>query len=195
MTAEPALDPNARAGRGSTSQVARDWLRITWRFALLIAVFSTFVYLDQVVFENAVMKVVTESSASAIGIAMRAIGLDAVSSGRGVSYLGHAFVVTPECTGYEVLQLFSAAVIAAPLPWALRLRGLAMGLPILLLINFLRMVSLVFIGPHFPGFHDVGHLYTWPAIVITVALALWLTWINGAYKQLAAAGEPTKGFR
>jgi exosortase/archaeosortase family protein len=65
-----------------------------------------------------------------------------------------------------------------------------MGLPILLLINFVRMISLVLIGPHWPEFHDVGHLYTWPAIIITVALALWLTWINAAYTRLAAAGEP-----
>ena len=129
MTAEPAPDENTRARSASTSQVTRDWLRITWRFALLIGVFSTFVYLDEVAFDNAVMKVITESSASGIGIVLRAFGADATSSGDGVTYRGVGFLVTPACTGYEVLELFAAAVIAAPLPWAFRLRGLAMGLP------------------------------------------------------------------
>ncbi|MCP4037097.1 MAG: hypothetical protein GY733_09195 [bacterium] len=179
-------DGQAAAGE---SQAMRDGLRIVWRFALLVAVFSMFIYLDEAALDNAVMTTITETSAAGIEIVLRAVGVNVTTNGSQVSYRDTNFEVTPECTGYEVLELFSAAVIAAPVPWAFRLRGLAMGLSILTLINFGRMLSLVFFSVHWPQFHDLGHLYTWPVIIITVALGLWLTWINDAYARMAPADE------
>ncbi len=131
-------------------------------------------------FDSAVMDDFTAFSAHGVVIALRAIGVDVFMVGQHVSYRAFAFAITPECTGYEVLELYAAAVIAVPLPWASRLRGLAIGLPVLSLINLGRMMWLVVFGAHRPEVYDIGHFYAWPVLLLGVALGMWLMWIDAA---------------
>ena len=54
--------------------------------------------------------------------------------------------------------------------------GIVLGLLILYAVNIVRMVTLFFIGTHFHSFFDVAHYLIWQALMILVAIALWLLW-------------------
>jgi len=89
-----------------------------------------------------------------------------------------AITIKRGCDALEPSWLFCAAVLAFPAPWRRRLPGMAVGVAAILTLNLVRIVSLYFIGIHFPGFFETMHLEIWPVVFIIVALLLWFVWIS-----------------
>jgi exosortase/archaeosortase family protein len=148
----------------------------TWRFLFAVAALSTAVYADKTFFEGAAIGVLTSGTATAVAFTLSFAGFPTTSTGNEIHYQFHVFKIIEECVGLEVLELFAAAILAFPVPWRDRLRGLLTGLPILFFINFIRMITLVLIGAKSAHALEIGHLYVWPLIVIAVAIGLWLSW-------------------
>ena len=71
-------------------------------------------------------------------------------------------------------------MLAFPASWKARLRGLGIGLAVLVGVNLVRMTSLVAVGPHSQTALEWGHLYIWPVVVIAVAMGLFLSWAEEA---------------
>ena len=89
-----------------------------------------------------------------------------------------AMAIRRGCDAVEPTWLFCAAVVAFPVPWKRKIMGILAGIVILQLLNLLRIVTLYFIGIHFPGFFDAAHLEIWPTIFIIVAIVLWIGWMQ-----------------
>ena len=54
------------------------------------------------------------------------------------------------------------------------MRGLIVGVPLVLAANLARLVSLFFIGVHRRQAFDFAHLVLWEAAMVLVILAVWI---------------------
>jgi exosortase H (IPTLxxWG-CTERM-specific) len=91
------------------------------------------------------------------------------------------------CDAYEPLAILAAGICAFPAGWGARLRGLATGAVVLLLLNFVRILSLFLLGQAMPDAFDMAHEGLWQAVFIAVAVALWALWARRARRP---AGQP-----
>jgi len=95
--------------------------------------------------------------------------------------------VVTACTGIFITGLFLIAVVALPTRWMAKLIGVGIGIGGIFLVNIVRLVSLYFIGVHWPKFLDQAHQLIWQSLLIVIAVALWLfwagRWANVAHKN------------
>ena len=100
----------------------------------------------------------------------------------GTLWSGDKAVVTvlPLCSGFEFLCLFSAAVLVFPAPLAKKLPGMLVGVALLLALNLIRIMSLFFIGIHYPNIFTVVHEEIWAMILVIASIVLYVAWIRWA---------------
>lgn len=84
--------------------------------------------------------------------------------------------VVTACTGIFITGLFLIAVIAFPTRWLLKLMGVGIGIGGIFAANIVRLVSLYFIGVHWPSVLEQAHQLIWQSLLIVIAVALWLVW-------------------
>ena len=153
------------------------------RFFALVFLISVLARVDLNVFEGAASRALTHHSAWVVASTLSVFGADVTQRGNTIVYQSSAFRVIEECTGIEVIGLFVAAILAFPSAWRHRLLGLALGIPALLLLNLVRMVTLILIWASSMKALDFSHVYVWPVIVLTMALGLWLHWARIAVRD------------
>jgi exosortase/archaeosortase family protein len=91
---------------------------------------------------------------------------------------GFACEIDVACTA-----LIPAVLLAAPMavlratPRA-RLMGIILGTLLVVLVNQLRLVSLVWLGVHAPGYFDVAHNLLWPVLLILTGSGYGLIWLR-----------------
>jgi exosortase/archaeosortase family protein len=84
--------------------------------------------------------------------------------------------IAPACSGAVPTSIYLAAVFAYPTSWRARWLGTAIGIGVIQLVNIFRVCALFLIGLYFhAAFHDT-HVYVAQALVVCVAVALWLYW-------------------
>jgi len=131
-------------------------------------------------------------------LAHGALGLlgDATLRGQQLAFDGFDALVVEACNGVLPASLYVAAVIAFPGPWRAKAIGIAIGLPAILLINVVRVVSLMIVGSRWPAAFERVHIFVWQPLVIVLAVALWLHWIDAwAGGDDEAAARPAAGSR
>lgn len=92
---------------------------------------------------------------------------------------GIALQVIEECTGAYEMIIFAAAVLAFPTGWRKKGLGILFGLPLLFIINILRMLLLAWVQAHgSPSLFDFMHIYFWQATLILMILGVFILWIK-----------------
>ena len=96
----------------------------------------------------------------------------------GTRVYGQNFAVDIEngCNGIEALIIFLSATLSFPSPWKARLKGLAIGVIGIQIVNLIRVVALFLTGVYFPSFFDSSHTVVWQTVVILFAVLLWIFW-------------------
>jgi exosortase/archaeosortase family protein len=84
--------------------------------------------------------------------------------------------VAPACSGAVPTSIYMAAVFAYPTSWRARWLGTALGIAVIQVVNVVRVSALFFIGLYFKAFFHDTHVYVAQALVVCVAVALWLHW-------------------
>jgi exosortase/archaeosortase family protein len=84
--------------------------------------------------------------------------------------------VVTACTGLFLTGLFVAAVVLLPTRWLAKWIGFGLGIGGISLLNVLRLVSLYYVGVHWPDALDTVHLLVWQSLLIVSAVILWLVW-------------------
>jgi len=95
-------------------------------------------------------------------------------------------IIGLECTGIIPMLILIAAVIAYPSTLKRKAMGIVIGLIILYIANVIRTVTLFAIYANARGFFDVAHNIIWQAVMILLAVAIWLVWVSrltGAAKE------------
>jgi exosortase H (IPTLxxWG-CTERM-specific) len=91
---------------------------------------------------------------------------------------GFSVKIVAECFGLLEMAIYAAAVLAFATSWRKRLIGLALGIPVIFLVNLLRIGMLLWVGSHSREFFEFAHLYFWQATLVLGITALWLLWVR-----------------
>jgi exosortase/archaeosortase family protein len=96
------------------------------------------------------------------------------------------------CDAMDVYILFAAAILAFPAGWRRRAAALLVAFGALVLLNILRIVSLYFIGVHFPSKFEMFHMQVWPLVLVVLASGSFLAWarLSITTKDSHAMGLP-----
>ena len=116
--------------------------------------------------------------AKAGGLAARLFGEKTVMVGTTISSPRFSVNIRNGCNGLETIFIFAAAVLAFPAPWKARLLGLAGGFVAIQLVNLVRIVSLFYIGIHFPKLFEESHTVLWQVGVILSGVIFWIIWAD-----------------
>jgi exosortase/archaeosortase family protein len=140
--------------------------------ALLLVLRSEFVD------AHLLMPMRTAVTAAATG-ALVLLGLPAVHVGTQIFTANLVTVsIVSECTGLEAVILLLPAILVFPADWRAKAVGVLLGLGVMAVVNFLRVVSLCYVATYSATALHMGHLYVWPVVVIVVALVTLLVWVE-----------------
>jgi archaeosortase B (VPXXXP-CTERM-specific) len=114
---------------------------------------------------------VTGTLAGMTGVPNTVLGNDVFLSNR-------VLLISLECTGLFILGVFGALVLAYPASWGSRLVGLAVGIPVLIAANLLRLVAAAHVAVDFPEAFTIVHDYVFQVGMVLVAVGLWAAWMR-----------------
>ncbi|UCF79383.1 MAG: archaeosortase/exosortase family protein [Candidatus Eiseniibacteriota bacterium] len=124
------------------------------------------------------VKALCPVTASWLGNVLSLLGFDATVNGVFVSFGTAGLEIIGECTGYTAMALFFSVVVAYPSPLKKKLLGLAIGIPLILVFNLLRLVVMTYVLAYRPQYFDVAHLYFWQVALIVFVVAMVVFWIE-----------------
>lgn len=150
-------------------RVLRSWLVFVVSYVALMAVL--FLWAAPLVNRH-----VTVWTARTTAWTLWILGAKAESHGTAVTSPLFSYDIVTECTAVFPVIIFLSAVLAYPCPWRRKIVGIAAGIPVLLLVNLARLVSLFYIGYLFPGTFQTAHLLVWQSLMIFFTLLIWLFW-------------------
>ncbi|HEY3055792.1 MAG TPA: exosortase H [Thermoanaerobaculia bacterium] len=90
------------------------------------------------------------------------------------------------CNAVETMMLFAAAVLSFPASARFRMIGLAIGLPIIQLVNIVRLTSLFWVGSRHARWFDVFHIALWQSVIILIGVAMFAIWSSRSAAQATA---------
>lgn len=133
---------------------------------------------------NTVKEPLTRWTARTTAWTLRLLGANGYASGNFVTSSLYSFRIIFECTAIFPIIIFIAAVLTYPCAWSRKLLGVVLGVPALVAINLVRVVSLFYVGHWFPSAVDALHLLVWQSLMIFCTVALWLLWAGRlAYRE------------
>ena len=94
-----------------------------------------------------------------------------------------SMIIIDECTGIYELIVYLACVLAYFTTPKKKFVGIAIGIPIILGINMVRLVFLAFIGVWFPDIFDYVHYYIWQVTLILLVALTVLIWFEKVVKN------------
>jgi exosortase H (IPTLxxWG-CTERM-specific) len=112
------------------------------------------------------------------GFAARLFGEPTVMHGTTIASPRFSVNIRNGCNGLETIFIFAAAVLAFPAPWKAKWIGLFAGFFLIQLVNIVRIVSLFYIGIHFPKLFEESHTVLWQIGVILSGVVLWIIWAD-----------------
>ncbi len=82
------------------------------------------------------------------------------------------------CNGITLMFLFAIFVIAYPGRIKNKLWYLPLGIILVNIINFIRIVALSLLSLYAPSYLEFNHTYTFTFIAYSIVFALWMLWVN-----------------
>ncbi|MEJ0039620.1 MAG: exosortase/archaeosortase family protein [Gammaproteobacteria bacterium] len=104
------------------------------------------------------------------GVRVDAVGFSLMAEGSGIT-------VRNGCEGLEALFLLAAGLAVAPIPWVSRFLGLLIGIPIVYLINQLRIVGLFLAYRADPSMFDSLHATIAPITIVLAVVGYYYVWL------------------
>lgn len=142
--------------------------------------FGCLLFLYTVLRTSAVREYVAQPLAAVVaflsGWVLNLLSFKATASGTVLSVEGFTARVDDVCTGIFVAAIYASAVLAYPSRVKEKLKGLCLGVSAILFLNLIRVISLMYIGRHFPSFFETAHLLVWQSLIIFATLVVWLYW-------------------
>jgi exosortase/archaeosortase family protein len=130
-------------------------------------------------------KIVVQATVAYAVIAHAVIQLfDGESSREGAtlrSGVDAIITVQPFCTAFDCAWFLIAAIVAFPAPLTKKFIGVAVGVPILLFLNVLRISSLYGTGVGFPENFTFMHEQVWTFLLnfsVVCLVVVWMMWVT-----------------
>ena len=90
------------------------------------------------------------------------------------------------CEGLEALFLLIAAFAVAPLSWRRRMQGVALGVPVVFVVNQARILTLFYAFRASPQLFDALHATVTPIAVIVLMCCYFYAWLAHASRHSVA---------
>ncbi len=103
---------------------------------------------------------------------------------------GFRYEIYYRCTGWVVAAFLLAGLFALPGGWRSKLWAAPLGVLLILAVNFIRLVSLFYIGVHYPGAFHFAHSVLWESGMILLAVLFWVPWMKSPERPRVAARMP-----
>jgi exosortase H (IPTLxxWG-CTERM-specific) len=157
-------------------------LRFLFLFAAIFGICYFIFGLTQGV-RMGIIKPYTVVLAKAVALIINLFGAAAIATDSVVQSPKFTLSIAMGCDGVEATCLFLAGVMAFPTSWRARLVGLALGIPLIQLINVGRLVGLYYAGIFLPSVIEEVHIYVAQAIVIFLSTAILIYWLERVAHQ------------
>lgn len=151
----------------------RPEIRFVVLFLLLISAFYIFYYYTLNYF--AFLKT---TIADMLGFTLSLLGVKAIVQGEDVLLGSFALRIVEECTAVFASLIYVSCVLAYPASLKAKLLGIGFGIPVIQVINLVRLVVLSLTGLYYPGVFEFVHTYIWQSIFIMFVIAVWLVWLE-----------------
>lgn len=120
-----------------------------------------------------------DSTAKAAGLLIDAVGIPATVLGNRILLATSTLQIDIDCTGIAIAALYSALVIAYPLAARTRLLALAVGIPVIAIVNLLRLLGVAVAVEHLsPTAFGFVHDYLFKVAMMLVVVGLWAAWLQ-----------------
>ena len=119
-----------------------------------------------------------EVTAEMAAFTLRMLGEEAKTNGTMLLASPCTFEIIGECTAYYPIGVFIAAVMAYPCKLRPKLIGVALGVPALLVINLVRLITLCYAYSWFREAFETLHLVVWQSLIMILTFFLWMVWAS-----------------
>ena len=178
--------PSPDGQQPSPADSKRPVLRFVGLFALVLVV--SYGLLSIPFIEDQAVPAYLRVNASAASAVLNVFGENSTAAGTSITSPRFSVDVRKGCDAIAPSAIFAAAVLASPVIFRTKVPGLVVGVLLLALLNFVRIVSLYFVGVHFRRAFEFMHVEFWQAVFILLALFLWVVWVLWALRKGAQAG-------
>jgi exosortase/archaeosortase family protein len=113
--------------------------------------------------------------AALCGLVLSLLGSASVSRSY-VTFNGFNAEIVEACNGVLPTYIYLAAVLAFPSRWRDKSWGVLIGIPLIFLINLVRVITLMLLGAYRPQAFEGVHIYVWQALVVALSMAVWVFW-------------------
>lgn len=131
----------------------------------------------------------TAGIASVSGKILRLLGEPVTVTNTTISGGGFGVNIENGCNGVETAILFVSAVLAFPAPWRSRLLGVVGGFAAIQAVNLVRVVSLFWVGRHYPTLFQSSHTVIWQSLVVLFGVVLFFVWAARQPRLAKAAAD------
>ena len=161
----------------------RELIRFASLFsALVLALPGALEWLDP---NSAVLHAISNGAAAIVCAVLRTLGSNPERAASTVWLGSTNIAIVPQCIGIDTIWMLVAAIIAFPVSFSSRMSAIMLFVPLLAIVNVVRMVTLIYCSIYIPTATEVLHLYVWPTVVVVSALALWWSWATRAMQAPA----------
>lgn len=154
--------------------------QLNLRFVFIMLAYGGVVFLvyrDEVL--GSFLAPLAEGTALITSELIRQFGVEVLRDGAVLTHPnGFAYEIAYTCTGLLPGVTFFVCVLAYPGTVRNKWSGIAIGVPVLLAVNYLRLVNLFYIGVHFPSVFRLAHEVIWEGLLAVTFIGLWLSWIS-----------------
>ena len=157
-------------------------VRFLGLFALLVVLF--YVFYNSRYYEQNLQDFVLNAQANWSGAILRLIGYPIEIFEDRISLDDFMIQIKGGCDGLEATALFILAILAFPVPFRLKIKGILGGLVVLAILNILRIVGLFLIGVHYNAAFDFLHLHGGVVLFTLTSIILWLVWVNWSFNHI-----------
>jgi exosortase/archaeosortase family protein len=121
-------------------------------------------------------------TAVSAGIA-HGFGIGGIQDGTRITIGSRVLSVDLACSAIFIVALFVALVLAYPVSAKTRLLGVALGVPVILAANLVRLVAAQAVQAWAPGAFTFLHEYLFQVGMVFVTMAAWAVWLSVARRN------------
>jgi len=149
---------------------------VTLTFVLVFALFESLIWAAAM---SGRLDWLMELTARAAAVLIHGVGIPATLLGNQILLTSRILQIDLDCTALPIAALYSALVIAYPLPIRMRLLALGVGLPVIAVANLLRLLGVAFASEYLsPDVFIFAHEYLFKIVMVFVVVALWAVWLQ-----------------
>jgi exosortase/archaeosortase family protein len=109
------------------------------------------------------------------------LGIPVTQNGILLYLTNHTLAIDLDCTGLTIAALYVSLIVAYPLSARTRTLAIAVGLPVIVLANLLRLVGVALASQYLNAdMFFFAHDYLFKVVMVFVVIGLWAVWLQMA---------------